>query len=399
MVLVAKKIKLKNTKILHKILKPWYEAYKYTYNRTLFYMKETQIYDKTSLNKIILSKEACCRSTWILNTPQKIRDSALREAIKNFKSAMTNYKNGNIKYFDLKFLSSKKRTWCINNICKEGIKRISDNSLRLFPTFTDKYIFTLKGKIPKQINHEPNIYFNGLNYYMIFIIDKEIQNDQNRRKVIAIDPGSRKLMTCYNMSETPYSLGIRSYRKILYLQNWIDKYKSEKETLFKYKTLEEWVYDYINHKTHKKYLTSYKRRKILDKRILKTRIKIQNKIKNIHHYISGFLCKRYKNILLPKLDIKRMLRKDSLPKYVRKTIIALKISELNELMKTKAILYNTNIFEANERYSSRLCSKCRFINKSDILETKICKNCGSTLDRDINAAKNIYHMNIHLLDD
>ena len=68
-------------------------------------------------------------------------------------------------------------------------------------------------------------------------------------------------------------------------------------------------------------------------------------------------------------------------------------------MKTKAILYNTNIFEANERYSSRLCSKCRFINKSDILETKICKNCGSTLDRDINAAKNIYHMNIHLLDD
>ena len=60
---------------------------------------------------------------------------------------------------------------------------------------------------------------------------------------------------------------------------------------------------------------------------------------------------------------------------------------------------NTDIFEANERYSSRLCSKCRFINKSDILETKICKNCGSTLDRDINAAKNIYHMNIHLLDD
>ena len=142
MVLVSKKVKLKNTKRLHKILKPWYEAYKYTYNRTLFYMKETQIYDKTSLNKIILSKEACCRSTWILNTPQKIRDSALREAIKNFKSAMTNYKNGNIKYFDLKFLSSKKRTWCINNICKEGIKRISDNSLRLFPTFTDKYIFT-----------------------------------------------------------------------------------------------------------------------------------------------------------------------------------------------------------------------------------------------------------------
>ena len=65
MVLVSKKVKLKNTKRLHKILKPWYEAYKYTYNRTLFYMKETQIYDKTSLNKIILSKDACCRSTWI----------------------------------------------------------------------------------------------------------------------------------------------------------------------------------------------------------------------------------------------------------------------------------------------------------------------------------------------
>ena len=28
MVLVSKKVKLKNTKRLHKILKPWYEAYK-----------------------------------------------------------------------------------------------------------------------------------------------------------------------------------------------------------------------------------------------------------------------------------------------------------------------------------------------------------------------------------
>jgi len=75
----------------------------------------------------------------------------------------------------------------------------------------------------------------------------------------------------------------------------------------------------------------------------------------------------------------------------------MKLKILFILIWLKIELYNTKIYEANEAYSSRLCSRCKFINTKDILETKTCKKCNLVIDRDINASKNIYHMNIHLL--
>ena len=50
-------------------------------------------------------------------------------------------------------------------------------------------------------------------------------------------------------------------------------------------------------------------------------------------------------------------------------------------------------------YSSRLCSSCRYINPKTSSELKICKKCNQEIDRDVNGAKNIYFMNLHLTKD
>ncbi len=69
-------------------------------------------------------------------------------------------------------------------------------------------------------------------------------------------------------------------------------------------------------------------------------------------------------------------------------------------MKAKGELYNSNIHTENvhEMYSSRMCSNCRYINKKSSLEIKECRECKIVIDRDINASKNIYYINKHMVE-
>ena len=121
----------------------------------------------------------------------------------------------------------------------------------------------------------------------------------------------------------------------------------------------------------------------------------------LHHKTGTFLCKRYCNIILPELDVRSLVKKIK-SKVYRKSILRMKLCEFNNLLKTKGELYNTNIISnkdgVHERYSSRMCSRCKFINPKSSSEVKICNNCNFRVDRDINGAKNIYYMNKHLIE-
>ena len=105
-------------------------------------------------------------------------------------------------------------------------------------------------------------------------------------------------------------------------------------------------------------------------------------------------------MILPELSISELVKKTNSREY-RKQLLRMKLSEFNSLLKNKGELYNVNIVSnkdgVHERYSSRMCSRCCFINPKTSDEWKICRNCNLQIDRDVNGAKNIYFINRHLL--
>ena len=55
----------------------------------------------------------------------------------------------------------------------------------------------------------------------------------------------------------------------------------------------------------------------------------------------------------------------------------------------KALVENKRIFEVNEAYTTQTCSYCGNMYKPECSKLYNCEKCKKTIDRDINAAKNI----------
>ena len=121
------KIKLKLNSIQKKTFQMWNDHHRYSYNKAInlinnednerILYKDTKpensntYYNDFELRNLITLEKVCSRTPWLLQTPKHIRDSAVFEANKNLKSAITNLKNGNVKYFNLKFKSKKNKSW------------------------------------------------------------------------------------------------------------------------------------------------------------------------------------------------------------------------------------------------------------------------------------------------
>ena len=168
------------------------------------------------------------------------------------------------------------------------------------------------------------------------------------------------------ITRTSYTFGNRKSKQIMDLLKKRDKYQSKKNM----------------------------------KQYHKIELRITNLITEMHHHCSTFLCKRYKNIIIPKLSVKSLVQQ-SYGKAYKKSLLRLSHGKFIDQLKAKAIIYNTNVFSekdgVHERYSSRQCSSCLFINEKSSNELKQCKNCLLEIDRDVNGAKNIYFYNNHLI--
>lgn len=365
------RIKIKKTQSLKCLFDKWESHYRYSFNKSNWLMNEsTCYYTNYDLRDLITPQEVNNDKPWLLETPKDIRAEAVFQNYSNWKSAFTNLKNHNIKHFTMGFMKKKykKNKYCIP-VPGSAIKVINNRYIKIYSNYTSGYI-KLSKSIPNKIITKDNtllsshkIYWDGNNYYLLLSIERNKIDVNSRRYKTAIDLGVRKLATTWDINNNRYQFGNRKIIQIKDLLKKRDYYQSKK--------------DKINY------------------------IKIENRIKNLiselHHQTSTFLCKRYNNIILPELNVKDLIKKVN-NKEFRKSILRMRICAFTELLKTKGELYGTRIITegVTERYSSRLCSSCKYINKKDCLEIKKCSNCGLIIDRDINASKNIYFMNNHL---
>ena len=360
------KIKFKSSKFHDKVFTKWWHDYRYTYNKSVEFINiQETMYSKLFLRNIIVPSHVNQHIPWILDTPKSIREQAVFEAWKNKEAAKTNLKRKNIKHFELGYMTKRKPRWTIG-IGKEGPKIIDNRTICIFPDITNNFKFRLSQKLPnhcyqgKKFLHECKIYYNGNNFYILICLEKVIKEKPHRKRCVALDPGVRTMFTGYDLSNNPIIIGQNRYLKIKRLLLKVNEYKS---------------------KGNKKEV-----------------IKLENYLNNIQldlrHKATYYLVTNYKNIIFPYLNIKQFVKKIPNKEY-RKNILRLGHGKFKDILKQKSKDYKTNLYIDNvsEMYSSR----CLFINPKYSDKYKICTNCYLFIDRDINAAKNIYFMNKHLI--
>ena len=207
-------------------------------------------------------------------------------------------------------------------------------------------------------------------YFLILNYKTETINIEKKIKIASNDPGIKTLSTIY----TPEGLFMKLGNNI---QNIYKKYSNRINNL-------------------NKILSTKKGRtkQNIRKRLSKLRSKIRNIVENIHNNTSSFLAKSVEELILPKLDLKNMIKKEkrNLNKRVVNDIIYKSPYKLHCKIVDQCSKYNTNIIKITEEYTSKTCGFCfNRKTKEELKGERIyeCKKCGITMDRDYNAARNI----------
>ena len=135
---------------------------------------------------------------------------------------------------------------------------------------------------------------------------------------------------------------------------------------------------------------SYQKQRLL---VAKLYEKITSKRHDYLHKISTSIIKKYDTIYLEDLNIAGMLKNNKLSLAIAET----SWNEFESMLKYKAEWYGKNLLYIGRfEPSSKLCSNCGTINKELQLKDRewTCDNCGTTHDRDGNAATNIKVMGL-----
>lgn len=378
-ILRMQKIKLKLNSIQKKTFQMWNDHHRYSYNkainlinnedneRILSLYKDTKpensntYYSDFELRNLITLEKVCSRTPWLLQTPKHIRDSAVFEANKNLKSAITNLKNGHVKYFNLRFKSKKNKSWAFE-IPHTSIN-IYKKEIGIYEARTTNARIKTTEEIPN-LEHNCNVIFNGLNYYLCVPKKIKLKTNNNDGIYAALDPGVRKFQTIYSPDENNFIMIGKNasnvlYKHLLKLDNLISK-NSNKNNI----------------------------------KILKLRLKIQNLQSELHFKTSNYLCNNFKCIYVPKLTKENDIINTRLRKIHTKTVrnmVVLGHCKFVERLKTKAEEFtNVQIHVISEEFTSQQCLECRKLTKMKKgEEIHKCDFCKMEIDRDVLGSTNI----------
>ncbi|MCJ7624027.1 MAG: transposase, partial [Anaerolineaceae bacterium] len=118
--------------------------------------------------------------------------------------------------------------------------------------------------------------------------------------------------------------------------------------------------------------------------------KVANQRKDIHHKLSRHLVETYAAIYLEDLNVKGMVRNKRVAKHISDAGWA----SFSTQLVYKGEWYGCWVEKIDRFYpSSKTCSVCGNVNGDLTLKDRnwVCPDCGTKLERDLNAAVNILH--------
>lgn len=367
----ARKIKLKLTSDQKKLFNQWNDHHRYTYNMSIFRLNtDIDIPNKLKLRNELVAAENLKTKEWLLRTPKEIRARAVFEAHTRVITGIKQIKNKTIKFFKMSFKDKKfqkQNGWCID-IPKQSIKKIDNNTIFVYPRVTNRSKVHLSEQFVSEIEHDCKLQFDGIDYFLIIPFKTPRTNEVDRDGIISLDPGIRTFLSGIDMDKR-IELGDKANEKMYPLLKKLDRYIGRAK------------------KASKRCRTKFQ------KRIKQLRKKIKNLQQELHKKTSSWLCKNYKNVIIPDFESLEMSQKQG-RKIKTKTVRQMSVlghKLFLQRLKTKAIETNTNVIIVNESYTSKTCACCESL-KTGTYTSKVykCDNCGIKIDRDTNGSINIF---------
>jgi len=380
------------------ILKNWFKACTLIYNETLNYIKTTFPFTKNAITKkMIIGQKDFYNSYSIRNKMKEIKnkiqkdfsfvidkdktiskkknikcaidihtlDKTIFQLTQNIKSAVSNVKNGNFKFFRMKYWKYTRPSQTIElekSKIKDGI--FCKNIFKDLPKIAFMYnnqTFDLS-----QIECDFKINYNSITdkYTLMVPMKTEYTLTERNDNIVVLDPGLRTFMT--GISNTEYlSIGNDIHSKIKTSLYRLNKIKNNK---------------YIPDKIKKK-----------NERLINR--KIEYKVDEMHWKIIDYLTRNYSAIFLGDMSAKSIVKKSSsvLSKVAKVACLRMKFYEFRLRLMYKCSVRNIKFKLMDEFYTSKTCSVCG--NYNDTLKGEIeyhCKKCETKIHRDINGCRNIY---------
>jgi putative transposase len=218
----------------------------------------------------------------------------------------------------------------------------------------------------------PRVKYDGINMWLTVSVEvSENQASTNKTEPIGIDLGLKTLAVCSNG---------RVYKKPNIRKHLKRLKRFQRKASRIYLNMER---NKVSFKDKSKNLTK------LENQILKTHQRISNILKdNIHKMTTELIKLNPSAIVIEDLNVKGMFKN----KHLANTLKYSKFGEISRQFKYKCAWNSVGLIVADRWYaSSKTCSSCG--NKKERLSLServfVCENCGSRIDRDLNAAMNL----------
>ncbi len=365
LLLRCESIELHPTNSQLSILKKWFSVYRWSYNQAIkWYRKNPSHINKLNFNKLRTSLTRKYHKTIYKHTrktgiPKHTIDNAFNDVLKAYKSARSNYQNGNIKKFRLRY---KKETKDTETLCLD-----SPSFSKVKNGFAIKSLGVMKSSKPfGSVNHDSRLTWNKkINRFIMFIpIDHDGYECQERKPFIALDPGIRTFQTGYDR-EKIVSIGEKEGHKI---QNLIER---------------------INKVT--KYEKKYKNKAWYKKYIRKKWLRIQNIRDDLHWKTALKLVRNYDLILVGNMSTMSIINKETsvLNGITKQKCSMLSHYKFNSRLKAKAEEYGSQVKMIDEKYTTQTCGKCFHRKKMGGEKVYKCSNkeCDFEWGRDANSSR------------
>lgn len=349
-----------------KILLKWFEIYRQTYNNTLNYLTKTSNNEKNFIKlrkKIDIKLQQNNTFTKFYNKykmPKHTRDNAIKDVLKAFKTAFSNLKNKNIKFFRIrrKKITSPKKTLVLEP--GSFSKKKNGFAIKILGEMRSSIDLDREWLIKKECilcyNENTNI-FN-----LIVPYDKKLCKILKKEEFCSLDPGIRTFQTVYTPNKNSYKIcSDQTSHKVNKLISLINSPKGDP-----------------------KQYASYIRR---------LRRKLKNRIDDLHWKTANFLCKNFQIIIIGNMSTKSICKKGgNLHSSSKKNCYNLSHYLFKQRLKSKCEEYECIYHEVDESYTSKTCGDCGELNNS-LGSSKVfkCSKCNFICDRDVNGARNILY--------
>ena len=306
---------------------------------------------------------------WLDQVHSRLPRGAIGKFVSSLNSTISNFKNGNISKFQMKFRSKKNPTDYLN---------FEDKGYPVFiKRITSKYWFTTKDRKRKYISFSDiDCQKRGMEiiyeketgkYFLHYPVDREWFPSDDRRndsqvryvvkgdRIISLDPGIRKFLVGYDPTGNSVFIGEGASLELTRLLLEIDKMEENPFYLWK---------------------------------------KVKNLVSELHWKTISFLVENYDVIILPDFRVSQMIRSKKLPRITKRLMCMFSFHSFKEKLRYKCDVYKKKLIIVDESYTSCTCGVCGTIADTKGKEIFSCLSCGLEIDRDVTGSRNILIKNI-----